>query len=371
MAILRDFFRGKPAPAAPHLLSAFTLGPDRIASESLDNSRPYRPVKEGGADDQLSTLMIAIKEHAVALKCEQEKVISDWQISLDQLTGKVATLQPLLAKNIQAGADREQALSRVAAAEKDLKHRLAQAERDLAHYRPLAIQFESEVRALRHQYSSAQSQAIDSENECRKAQGIANDLQQRLSTSEAVRQQLQEANTAHRQRLQKHDITLPNLVRETAQLKAELAAAISDRDHLDGDREAIAKKLAVECEEHNRAKEALAQVQAQFAQLQSETQTRIQEAEGRAWHGAEKLSGYEQQIHDLEIRQSALLSKVDFLNRMNQRQRDDLRRQNDHIGNLEASNRQLLDGAPPAQRNADANYLELDTTPLGLRAAGE
>jgi len=38
-----------------------------------------------------------------------------------------------------------------------------------------------------------------------------------------------------------------------------------------------------------------------------------------------------------------LESKVDFLTLMNQRLREDLRRHLDHIGNLEASNRKLLD----------------------------
>jgi chromosome segregation ATPase len=252
-----------------------------------------------------------------------------------------------------------------------LKHRLAQAERDLAHYQPSALQFESELRTLRHQYSALQSSAIAAENECRKALGTVNDLQQRLATSEAARQKLLEDNNSYRQRLQKHEITLPTLVREAAQLKSELAVAQNDREHLESEARAIGAKLSAECEEHNRAKELLMQAQAKIALLQNESQSKIAEAEERARHGAEKLAGFEQQIHDLEIRQSALLSKIDFLNRINQRQRDDLRRQSDHIGNLEASNRQLLEGAPPVPfpRNADANFI--DSPPQVFRAAGE
>lgn len=377
MTSFRDFFRRSPAPVAPQFMSAYGLGLDDVATESAinGNDRAYRANKDARVDDQLSTLTIAIKEHAVALKCEQEKVIADWQISLDQLTGKMATLQPLLAKSLQAGADREQALSRFVAAEKELKHCLTQAERDLAHYRPLAIQFESDLRNLRQQFSAVQSQAVESETECRKSRGIANDLRERLASTDVARQQLLEENNAYRQRVQKHDIALPTLIRETTQLKSELAAAKSDREHLEGDREAIAKKFAVECDEHNRIKEAMTQMQSQFTQLQNESQARIQDAEERAWRGAEKLSGYEQQIHDLEIRQSALLSKIDFLNRMNQRQRDDIRRQHDHIGNLEASNRQLLEGAPSvAPRNgADAAFMDTDSqvTALKFRAASE
>jgi hypothetical protein len=59
---------------------------------------------------------------------------------------------------------------------------------------------------------------------------------------------------------------------------------------------------------------------------------------------------------------------------MNERQRDDLRRQSDHIGNLEASNRQLLDAIPRnntanfdvAKQDPDAQYSQLK-----LRAVSE
>ena len=44
-----------------------------------------------------------------------------------------------------------------------------------------------------------------------------------------------------------------------------------------------------------------------------------------------------------EIKRSALDSKLDFLTRTNQRLREELRRSLDHVGNLEASNRKLLD----------------------------
>ncbi len=368
MAIFPKIFGGKHPTVSPSCLSPLPPVLERGAGPPART----RASGETRVDEQLSTLMVGLKEDAVTLKCQQERVLSDWQLGLDQLTGKMATLQPLLAKTVQAGADREQALSRSLSAEADLKHRLAQAERDLAHYQPSAIQFESELRTLRHQLSTVQSSAIASENECRKALGMINDLQQRLGTSEVARQKLAEDNNSYRQRLQKHEITLPTLVREAAQLKSELVVALSDREHLDSELAAIGRKFSVECDEHHRAKELLAQVQAKFGLLQGESQNQIAEAEERARHGGEKLAGFEQQIHDMEIRQSALLSKIDFLTRINQRQRDDLRRQTDHIGNLEASNRQLLEGAPPVPfpgRNGDMSLM--DSQPQVFRAAGE
>lgn len=55
------------------------------------------------------------------------------------------------------------------------------------------------------------------------------------------------------------------------------------------------------------------------------------------------MSIKEKQFYDSEIKRSALESKIDFLTRTNQRLREDLRRHLDHIGNLEASNRKLLE----------------------------
>jgi len=368
MAIFGKIFGQKRAPAAPLHLSPLPPGLD---SSIGGTERFAQGLGTSSIDDQLATLMAGLKEDAVALKCQQEKALSDWQFGMDHLSDRMTTLQPLLAKSIKAGAEREEALSRSVSAEKDLKHRLAQAERDLAHYKPLALQFETELRTLRHDHAMAQSSAIASENECRKALGMVNDLQQRLAITDAERQKLQENHNAYRQKLQKHEVALPTLVREAAQLKSDLAVAQNARDHLENELKAITRKFSAECEDHNRDREILAQVQARFTQVQHESQARVAEAEARAGAAAEKASSCEQRIHDLEIRQSALLSKIDFLERINQRQRDDLRRQSDHIGNLEASNRQLLETVPPVAfipREA-ATLVEPESAPQVLSSA--
>ena len=51
-------------------------------------------------------------------------------------------------------------------------------------------------------------------------------------------------------------------------------------------------------------------------------------------------------------------SKLDFLTRTNQRLREELRRSLDHVGNLEASNRKLLD---LLARNSAAEEKEVET----------
>lgn len=298
------------------------------------------------ADDQLCALMNTIKERTLNLKCEQQRVVSDWQIGMDQLTSQMATLQPLLLKSLQRGSEREQTILRLTASETDLKHCLAQAERDLAHYRPINAQLENELRTTRHQLSMATRQAADAEAENTKAQGLINDLHQRVATAESARQQLLEENSANRQRLQKHEVALPKMIREAAELKSQLVSTAADLERVESDLEAMSQKYGSECDEHGRTRAALRDAEAQIRRMQAELKARSDEALERDRRAAERLAGHEKKIYDLEIRQSALLSKIDFLTRLNERQRDELRRQSDHIGNLEASNQQLLNTHP-------------------------
>jgi hypothetical protein len=88
MAIFGKMFGGKRAPVPPLYLPPLPPGLEGAAGRA---DKPLAP-REVRVDDQLSTLMVGLKEDAVALKCQQEKVWADWQLGLDQLTGKMATL---------------------------------------------------------------------------------------------------------------------------------------------------------------------------------------------------------------------------------------------------------------------------------------
>jgi chromosome segregation ATPase len=312
-------------------------------------------------EDQLASLMNAVKDQAINLKCEQAKVISDWQIGLDLLARRMATLQPLLTKSLQTNAEKDQTIERLSSAEAELTHRLLEAERDLAHYRPLAIQLDDDLRAVRVQLKDSHRHVAELEAEYAKSQGTINDLFQKAATADAARQRVLEENASYAQKLNEQDASLQSLVRQTAQLKSELVSSGSDVERLETELRSVTKKLASECDEHARAKAAMETAESQLAQLQKESLAQIKEAEARERRATEALSVRDKQYYDLDIRQSALLSKVDFLSRTNQRQREDLRRHLDHIGNLEASNRQLLDalarnaaGDDPAQEVAGA-----------------
>jgi chromosome segregation ATPase len=354
MAFIGNYFNRQQGSGRQKGTSDPTTDPSVNPEESDRTVHALQPVKiqDAVTDEQLASLMNAVKDQAINLKCEQAKIISDWQISLDLLARRTATLQPLLTKSLQANAERDQTIARLSSAEADLTRRLIDAERDLAHYRPLATQLEDELRVVRAQLIDSNRQGAELEAEYAKSQGTINDLFQKGATAESARQRALEESASYAQKLNELDASLQSMVRQTVQLKSELISSGGDVERLEAELRSVTKKLATECDEHARAKAAMETAQAQLAQVQKESQAQIKEAEERERRATEALSVREKQYYDLDIRQSALSSKVDFLNRTNQRQREDLRRHLDHIGNLEYSNRQLLDALA---RNAGAD----------------
>ncbi len=364
MTLIGNYFGRAQAPARqknnslkPSLaIDAFTAPNPDLVDEHEAPVHFLAPPKppETSPGDELSSLMNAVKDQAIQLKCEQAKVISDWQIGLELLTSRMATLQPLLTKTLLSNVEREQAVARLVASEADLKRRLAESERELAHYRPMALQLDDDLRGVRAQLTESQRHAAGLEAEHAKSQGAINDLFQKAATAEAARQRVIEENAAYSQKLREHDATLQTFVREAAQLKCELVSADSDVERLESELGALTRKFANECEEHSRVRAIMETLQTQFSQLQKDSLARVKEAEERERRATEMLSAREKQYYDLDVRQSALLSKVDFLSRTNQRQREDLRRHIDHIGNLESSNRQLLDALARNASGTDA-----------------
>jgi chromosome segregation ATPase len=329
-------------------------------AERTIHSLPQAKSQDGKPEDQLASLMNAVKDQAINLKCEQAKVISEWQIGLDLLARRMATLQPLLTKTLQANAEKEQTIARLTASEAELTRRLSEAERDVWHYRPLALQLEDELRGVRAQFAESNRRQTELETEHAKSQGTINDLFQKAATADGARQRVIEENAAYAQKLHEHDASLQSLVRETTQLKSELVSSNGEIERLEDELKNVSKKLAGECDEHARAKAALQKLQAQFTQLQKDSQAQLKEAAEREHRLAETLSMREKQYHDLDIRQSALVSKVDFITRTNQRHREDLRRHIDHIGNLESSNRQLLDALARHAGSAEDSAAEIE-----------
>ncbi|MFZ4532746.1 MAG: hypothetical protein ACOYOJ_13160 [Alsobacter sp.] len=294
-------------------------------------------------ENEITSIMDALKEQALSLKCEQNKFISDWQIAVDLLAGRVSKIHPLLAKNMEAFADREREIVRVSASEAELSRRLLDAERDLSHYRPTAVRLEDELHRARNLLSDSQKRVEDLEAEREKSQRAFSDLANKAASDVAARQRLMEESATYLQKLQDHDTSLKALLRESSHMKSELVSRTSDAERLEAELGNLTKKLTTEFDEHSRSKGMVDTLRAQLAQARLDAITTVNDAEERERRALEMAASHEKQCHDLEIRQTALLSKIDFLERLNTRHRDELRRQLDQIGNLDASNRSLLD----------------------------
>ncbi len=332
---------------------------DQAQDQSLSvRQMPFPSHADVSPETELSSLMSAVNEQAINLKCEQLKVISDWQINIELLSDRVATLQPLLEKSLKANVEREQAVIRLTSSEADLSRRLIDAERDLAHHRPLAIRFEDELRVAQAQLSDNQRKISELEAEGDKSRKTINDLFQKASAADIARQRVFEQNTAYAQKLHENDAALQTALRELTRLKTEMFSINGDVERLENELGIVSGKLASECDEHARARLLVQSLQAQIAELEKDSQARIKGAEERERRAIELASVREKQCYDLSIRESALNSKIDFLNRMNLRMRGDMRRQLEHIGNLEASNNKFLDAPVRTTGEAEIELLE-------------
>jgi chromosome segregation ATPase len=132
-------------------------------------------------------------------------------------------------------------------------------------------------------------------------------------------------------------------MRETAQLKSELMTVTCDLESAKKETAELVTRLGVEMDEHKRTQAVLDSMKSEMLALKKDNAAHARGTEEQERHAAEMLASKDKQIYDLQVKISGVNSKSDFLNREIQRLRDDLRRHLDHIGNLEGSNRQLLD----------------------------
>ncbi|MEJ0095743.1 MAG: hypothetical protein WDN46_20745 [Methylocella sp.] len=340
----------KRARKNAHLIS--TAAPVRKSKEVKATSPPTPGQNsaslKGGAttvedDMDIASLMSAVRDQAVELRCEHAKVVSNLSLNFDVLTNRLSTIEPLLAKMMEAASKSEASVGLLTLSNDEYKQRLSEAERDLALYQPLAVKLESDLRIARNRLAETDRKFVALETDYAKAQSASNDLFQKKSSAEMARQRATEENVALAQKLNEHEFTIQSLLRETAQLKSETVSVASDFERSELESKSVADKYAAELEGNSRAKAALDSLQTEFNQFRKDSAAQTEQAEERERALTAALSVKEKQFYDSEIKRSALDSKIDFLTRTNQRLREDLRRHLDHIGNLEASNRKLFD----------------------------
>jgi chromosome segregation ATPase len=291
----------------------------------------------------LQSLMSAVRQQAVELRGEHAQVASSLSLKLDVLTNRLATIEPLLAKAMEAAGKSDASVRLLTASNDDFKEKLAEAKRDLASYRPLAIKLQDEIRVARHHVAETDRRFAALDADHAKAQGARNELVQKMFSAELARQRMAEENAALAQKLNEQDFTIQTLLRETARLKSETVSLANDLQRAERELNAVAEKYAAELEAERRATGALNSLEAEFKQFQVDSASQIAQAEEREKALIEAVAKKEKQFCDSELKRSALDSKIDALTRTSHDLREDLQGQLDHIANLEASNRSLVD----------------------------
>ncbi len=326
---------------------------------------------EEGTD--LESLMSAVRNQAVELRGEHAKAVSNLSINFEVMTNRLSMIEPLLAKAMETASKSEISVGLLSASNEDYKRKLVEAERDLAYYRPLARRLDDDLRITRNSLTETERRFAALEGDHATAQGEHNNLFQKMASAEMARQRAAEENTALVQKLNEHESTIQSLLRETAHLKSETVSTAGELERAERESKSVADKYVAEREGNSRANAALNTLQAEFDQYCKESVERLRQAEERETAVTAILSTKERQLYESELKRAALDSKIDFLTRTNQRLRDDLRGSLDHVGNLEASNRKLLD---LLARNSAAAEQEIDSktsataarAPLKLRA---
>jgi chromosome segregation ATPase len=361
MSVLGNYFGRRPerdyrAPVIKVSQAARELNKQIISTDYIDNGQQ----EFVHVDTQLLSLMDSVKDQAVTLQCDHAKFAADLDMRLEILANRMSTLQPLLGKSITQANEREQAIARLLEAQDELKRRMSDADRDLAHFRPLATKLGDELSAVQTQLAEKIQHCAVLEADNKKAHSTINEYFQRVATAEGLRQRALEENAAFVQKLNANDSTIQSMLRESANLKSEVINLSSELERKDAYATAIAQKLSIAADEQKRAIAALSAAEAQADQTVQQMSSRLSDAEERCKRATEVLNEREKRIYDLEVKQSAIQSKADYLNRTNERLREELRRHLNHIGNIESSNRQLLDslsrataqlehGEPPVQ----------------------
>jgi len=305
---------------------------------------PAGPIrKPDDAVDDIPSLFAAIQNQALDLQCQFTKAVTDWTVALNVLTTRASTLDPLLNETLKAAKESRRSVELLTAANKEHKIKAANAERDLLYYRPLALRLEDEVRVAKDQVEDQARRVRVLEGDNAKTVGEYNDLFQKLASAEARNQRLAEENLACLQKLNENDSTIQTLLRNAAQLKSELMATSTALERAEKESVDLAHKLTTENEELQRAQANLEATKLQLQMLKKDGLAQLREAEERERHTTDNAVAKDKQIYDLEVKLASVNSKNDFLDRAVQRLREDVRRHLDHIGTIEASNRQLLD----------------------------
>jgi len=330
------------------------IRPRRQRATRRDSVTDEEAQGEEGAN--VGSLMSTIQDQAVEIRGKHANAVSNLLLDFEILTDRIATIGSQVNRAVQAARKSEASVALLTTSNDDLKRKLSDAEREVVFLRPETNKLGEELRNARKQLTESERRLVTLEAECSSAQKACNDLLDKLATSDAARQRMTEEKTAVAQKLNERDFTIQALLRENTQLKSEAASMASSVELAEQEARAWADKYTGEHDNNTRAGEAVISLQLQLEQLRKDNLTQVQHVEGRKSVISEALAIKERQLNESENKRLALEAKIDYLTKMNQRLRDEARRNLDHIGGLETSNRKLLDSLaePPDNQEGEA-----------------
>jgi len=301
---------------------------------------------EGATGDDgtnIGSLLLALRDQAVEIRSKHATLVSGLSLDFELLSNRLATMGSQVSSAVESARKSEASVAQLSVANDDYKRKLADAEHELEFVRPEMLRMQDELRTARKEFAEKERRAIALEAENTSAQKTHGELLDKLTSSDAARQRAIEERAAIGQKLNERDFSIQSLMHENAGLKSELASVVSNLEMAEREAKSMAEKYVAEQQASSRANEAAISWQLQLEQLRKDNIAQADQFEGRKAVVAESLAIKEKQLTDSENKRIALEARVEFFGRMNQRLREEARRNLEHISSLEGTNRKLLD----------------------------
>jgi chromosome segregation ATPase len=297
----------------------------------------------GDDTTNIGSLMLALRNQAVEIRSKHATLVSGLSLDFELLSDRLATIGSQVSSAVESARKSEISVAQLSVENDDYKKKLADAEHELDFVRPEMIRLEDELRTARKEFAERERRVIALGAENASAQRNHGELLDKLTSSEAARQRAIEERAATGQKLNERDFSIQSLMLENAGLKSELASVASNLEMVEREAKFVAEKYAAEQRAGSKASEAAMSLQLQLEQLRKDNIVQADQFEGRKAVIAETLTIKKKQLNDSENKRVALEAGVEFFSRMNQRLREEARRNLEHISSLEGTNRKLLD----------------------------
>ena len=343
---------------SPPIAGDVTL--DRAAAHDTTPAADTAAADDTMEDDatNIGSLMLALRNQAVEIRSKHATLVSGLSLDFELLSDRLATIGSQVSSAVESARKSEVSVAQLSMANDDYKKRLADAEHELDFVRPEMIRLEDELRTVRKELAETERRMIALEAENASARKANGELVDKLTSSDAARQRATEERAATGQKLKERDFSIQSLMHENAGLKSELASAVSNLEMAEREAKSMAEKYVAEQQASSRANEAAMSLQLQLDQLRKDNIVQADQFEGRKAVVSETLAIREKQLNDSENKRVALEARVDFFGRMNQRLREEARRNLEHISSLEGTNRKLLDSLSRYSSNDRADNIE-------------